>query len=89
MDVHQLVGLLLLDGFRHHMDKQTKVLVMFSSIRWCVWSFRPTQPAQLPHLLSVCLCLVVSTLLPWRSHTFNFLFVCLFVCHQLMTSARM
>jgi len=32
--------------------------IVFGPIRWCVWSFRPSSPLQLPHLkfLFVCLC---------------------------------
>ena len=34
--------------------------IVFGSIRWCVWSFRPSSPLRLPHLK----CLLPDILLP-------------------------
>ena len=31
--------------------------IVFGSIRWCVWSVRPSSPLQLPHLKCLFVCL--------------------------------
>ena len=33
--------------------------IVFGSIRWCVWSFRPSSPLRLPHLLKMFVVVVV------------------------------
>ena len=37
--------------------------IVFGSIRWCVWSFRPSSPLRLPHLKCLLLLLLLSYLL--------------------------
>ena len=37
---------------------------MFGSIRWCVWSFRPSSPLRLPHLKCLLLMFVALWLTP-------------------------
>ena len=32
--------------------------IVFGSIRWCVWSFRPSSPLRLPHLNFLFVCLL-------------------------------
>ena len=39
--------------------------IVFGSIRWCVWSFRPSSPLRLPHLK--CLLLFIDTCLGFLS----------------------
>ena len=35
--------------------------IVFGSIRWCVWSFRPSSPLRLPHLKCLLLLLYIRT----------------------------
>ena len=39
--------------------------IVLGSIRWCVWSFRPSSPLRLPHLK--CLLLLYGIALAWPS----------------------
>ena len=46
--------------------------IVFGSIRWCVWSFRPSSPLRLPHLKCLLLFVVVfgistAWLVVWKS----------------------
>ena len=39
--------------------------IVFGSLRWCVWSFRPSSPLRLPHLK--CLLLITARIAHHRS----------------------
>ena len=39
--------------------------IVFGSIRWCVWSFRPSSPLRLPHLKCLLLLLLEPRLAPY------------------------
>ena len=58
--------------------------IVFGSIRWCVWSFRPSSPLRLPHLKCLLLLLLMLLLLPAP------FYFCQVSCHcgqQLLTPA--
>ena len=40
---------------------QAHIAIVFGSIRWCVWSFRPSSPLRLPHLKCLLLLLCMNT----------------------------